>query len=102
MQQNLTATTSDGVLSSIKEPRITVLALSEEENVGKEVLLGSWEIESLTSSLLRIQLYFPNPLYVSQGDTADILIVIVELGEFKDIYGQKLPDSVLLKVLLPP
>ena len=56
--------------------------------------LLSWNIVSVGDKLIEIDLNFDQPLQVSQGDESDKLIVQVDLSQFPDEHGARLPISV--------
>ena len=63
---------------------------SDEQNEN----LQDWQIVSVSSELIEIDLNFANPLEVSQGEAKDRLIVQVSLGQFPDENDNRLPISV--------
>ena len=63
---------------------------SDEQNENLEV----WQIVSVSSELIEIDLNFVKPLEVSQGEAKDRLIVQVSLHQFPDENNNRLPISV--------
>lgn len=64
-------------------------------------LLASWDLISINKEGLSIQLYFKEPLEVSQGDIADKVFVQFNFGQFEDSSGNKMPDSILKSTMIP-
>ena len=60
----------------------------EDEN------LRSWQIVSVAPKLIEVDLEFDKPIYVSQGEVADKLIVQVGLSDYPDEFDATLPASV--------
>ena len=50
---------------------------------------------------IKIQLDFTNPLYVSEGEILDNLVLIVTMGEFYDEDGQTMPKVHPLQKSVP-
>ena len=74
--------------------------LSGDEEAVDENLI-SWSISEVTSKLIKLNLEFQKPLEVSQGDSPDTLVIQVELSQFQDKNGQKLPESVVRTKSIP-
>ena len=66
-----------------------------------EPLLSDWDLISLQSSGLEIQLYLANPIEISQDDLPDVLFVQLEFSDFKDDEGQGLPESLVKQADMP-
>ena len=64
--------------------------------------LISWSIETVTSTLISLNLEFKSPLKVSQGDQPDQIVVQAGLSEFPDQNNSKLPISVVRTKNIPP
>lgn len=46
--------------------------------------MDGWELISLNENGIEMKLEFPSPLKVSSGDNADLLLVQLDMSEFKD------------------
>ena len=57
--------------------------------------MKGWELLSLDSSGFEIQLNFTSPLQVSAGEEPDLLLIQLDLSDFEDENGNKLPASVV-------
>ena len=69
------------------------MAYKGDELIEDENLL-SWEIVSVSSTLIEIDLEFENPVQVSQGDNNDRLITQVALSRYPDENQNRLPASI--------
>ena len=63
---------------------IDISIFSEDEENDASENLESWAIVKVDQKLIELQLVFSSPLMVSQGDTADKLIVQVGLSMYPD------------------
>lgn len=63
--------------------------------------MGEWEIQEFGPDGLAFTLNFTNPIYVSTGDESDLLLIQLDLSEFKDAEGNSLPDSVVKYIPIP-
>ena len=71
----------------------------DEETV--DLNFKSWSVKSVSSRKIQVDLEFEEPLEVSQGDYADLLVVQANFKEFKDENGNHLPESLVKKKDLP-
>ena len=75
---------------------IDLMVISSDEDDAEKVEpspnLSSWEIVSVSSSLIEIKLTFEKPLEVSQGTERDKLVVQVSLSQFPDENQATLPE----------
>ena len=55
----------------------------EDDEKQFEPNMDGWEVLLIDSSTIDIELNFTNPLYVSSGDKPDLLLVQIDLGEYK-------------------
>ena len=72
---------------------VDIRMLKGDSNEQNENLEG-WQIVSVSSELIEIDLNFVKPLEVSQGEAKDRLIVQVSLHQFPDDNDNRLPISV--------
>ena len=63
--------------------------------------MDGWELISLNENGLELQLDFPSPLKVSTEDDPDLLLVQLDMSQFKDQNGNSLPDSLVKYVPIP-
>ena len=66
-----------------------------------EPIMNGWEILSFDSSTIDIELNFTNPLYVSSGDKPDLLLIQIDLGEYKSKRGVNMPESIVKYTEIP-
>ena len=64
--------------------------------------LVSWFVTSASATNIDIRTEYEKPLFVSTGYEPDFLILQINLSEYTDYRGYRLPPSVMKKVLLPP
>ena len=80
---------------------IQVFAVKEgEEDEDDPTIIGgpimdAWELLSIDSNGFELQLNFTNPLQVSAGEEPDLLLIQLDMSDFEDENGQKLPESVV-------
>ena len=58
--------------------------------------LEDWEVKSMTSTEIEIDLKFKDPLQVSSGWTSDELLVDVNLSEYETKLGETLERIILM------
>ena len=63
--------------------------------------MAGWELISLSEDGLEIKLDFNDPIKISGGDVPDILFMQLDLSEFEDADGNKMPQSVVKYQLIP-
>ena len=63
--------------------------------------LKAWKVSEITPKSIMVGLEFKYPNSVSLGQYPDFLFIEINLGEYLDLNGQKLPQSVLIYVDLP-
>jgi len=56
---------------------------------------------SLDSEGFKIKLNFTSPLQVSAGDEPDLLLIQLDLSDYEDENGQKLPESIIKYSQIP-
>ena len=72
----------------------------EIADVGLPIMDG-WALVSLTADGFDLDLNFTDPLRVSSGDEPDLLLIQLNLGDFEDSEGNKLPESVVKYAPIP-
>ena len=84
---------------------IEVFAIQQEESESGEnsgtPLMDGWELVSLTEDGIDIKLNFTNPVALSGDDQPDLLLIQLDLSEFEDENGNKLPDSLIKYMDIP-
>ena len=55
--------------------------------------LVDWTVESVTPTLLSIQLDLDNPLFISQWDQPDLILVMINFANVTDKDGIQLPSN---------
>ena len=63
--------------------------------------MDNWELLSLDSDGFELQLNFTNPLQISSGEEPDLLLIQLDMSDFEDANGQKLPASVVKYSQIP-
>ena len=64
-------------------------------------LISDYQLLEIDGNGFEIKISFNNPLYISTGDEPDLVLIQIELGEFKDSNGQSLPLSVVKYIQIP-
>ena len=72
----------------------------EIADVGLPIMDG-WTLVSLTADGFDLDLNFTDPLRVSSGDEPDLLLIQLNLSDFEDSEGNKMPESVVKYALIP-
>ena len=67
----------------------------EAEEVTTEPILNTWEIITVESESMEIQLNLSDPISVSAIDGSDVIFVQLNMSEYKSENGQGLPESVV-------
>ena len=57
--------------------------------------MDGWELLYIGSDGFEIQLNFTSPLQISSGEEPDLLLIQLDLSDFEDENGNKLPESVV-------
>ena len=61
-----------------------------------------WELKSITSEGIEIDITFDNPVQVSQDFEADFALVQIEgFDRFSDASGKSLPEKILKRITVP-
>ena len=63
--------------------------------------MAGWELISLSEDGFEIKLDFNDLIKISGGDAPDLLFVQLDLSEFEDADGNKMPQSVVKYQLIP-
>ena len=66
-----------------------------------EPIMKYWELVSLRANGVTLKVHFFKPLRVSAGETPDLLIVQLELGDYFDDNGNSLEKSIVKKFEIP-
>ena len=72
----------------------------DSEELGKPIMNG-WEITSIGPNGITFDLNFTNPIYVSSGEKTDLMLVQLDLSEYKDASGKQLPESIVKYLSIP-
>jgi len=67
---------------------------ADEDDVSGPIL-RDWSLKNFDSKAIQLQVNFENPSAVSQGDSPEILLVQLMLGELESVNGQKFPPCVV-------
>ena len=78
---------------------ICVRKIEPEEDEG--VLLKDWTLTEFDKTGFKIKLSFHEPILISSGDEADVVLVQLNLSDFEDKDGLSLPDCVLKAKEIP-
>ena len=93
---------TNGSTPQLKYIDVAVVRQDELDDDVSEPILFEWTLTQLNSEGLTIDLEFERPLLISQDDDPDLLIVQLELSEFKDANGKSLPQSLVKQIMIPP
>ena len=90
---------------SSKDLSISVIAIKGPDESKKELLelpvIDSWELVSIGAKGVDLRLNYTHPLEVSSGEESDLLLIQMDLSEYKDASGQTLPESLVKYVPIP-
>ena len=64
-------------------------------------IMDGWVLVSLTAEGFDLIMNFTDPLRVSAGDKPDLLLIQLNLSDFEDADGNKLPESVVKYAPIP-
>ena len=64
-------------------------------------IMDGWELISLTGEGFDLKMNFTDPLRVSAGEEPDLLLIQLNLSDFEDAEGNKLPESVVKYAPIP-
>ena len=76
-------------------------AQADEDAESVEPIMDRWELISLRADGVTLKVHFVNPVRVSAGEHPDLLLVQLELSEYKDVNGNSLPPSVVKVIDIP-
>lgn len=65
----------------------------ESESIDEN--LQSWQVVSISPTLIKVELEFKDPLQVSQGDTPDQVVIQAQLSQYPAENKLRLPASVV-------
>ena len=63
--------------------------------------MKGWELISISKDGIDFKFEFNKPLQVSTGEEPDLILVQLDMSEFKDENGNKLQDSLLKYSTIP-
>ena len=69
--------------------------VDEEEFEKGEPIMDGWELISINPDGIDIKFNFTNPIYISQGDEPDLILIDMNLSGYKDENGESMPASIL-------
>ena len=72
----------------------------DDADLGEPIMDG-WDLLSFGPDGIDFRLNFTNPIYISTGDEPDLLLIQLDLSDYKDVNGQSLPDSVVKYLPIP-
>ena len=64
-------------------------------------IMDGWALVSLTAEGFDLRMNFTDPLRVSAGEEPDLLLIQLNLSDFEDAEGNKMPESVIKYALIP-
>ena len=70
-------------------------------NAGLLPIMDGWELISLSADGFDLSVNFTDPLRISAGDEPDLLLIQLNLSDFEDADGNKLPESVVKYAPIP-
>ena len=82
--------------------RLSFLVLKMDKDEPKVQNLKSWKAVFVDSRNIHVAVEFQDPLEISLGDEPDLLLVQVELSEYRDHLNRALPPSVVKLIELAP
>ena len=92
--------------SNLRGKKVYVQACQDEESEQYEEerkpLLEDWELINFDQDGMVLKLKFRDPLDVSQRDRPDLLLLQLDLSEYKDYDDLNLPPSLVKYVEIPP
>ena len=63
--------------------------------------MDGWELISLSAEGFDLTVNFTDPLRISAGEEPDLLFIELNLSDFEDAEGNKMPESVVKYALIP-
>ena len=64
-------------------------------------IMDGWELISLTADGFDLTMNFTDPLRISAGEEPDLLFIQLNLSDFEDAEGNKMPESVVKYAPIP-
>ena len=64
-------------------------------------IMDGWELVGLSANGFDLKVNFTDPLRVSAGEEPDLLLIQLNLSDFEDAEGNKLPESVVKYAPIP-
>ena len=82
-------------------PIIEILSVAgiDDDQVAKLGL--DWVMKGFSAAGLEFEVFYSNPLEVSQGDAPDIATVRLNMGQFTDEFGQAMANNITVQVEVP-
>ena len=65
------------------------------------LIIDNFELVSLNSDGFDIRLSFPEPLNVSANENPDLILLQLELGQYKSTSGVNMPESIVKYIEIP-
>ena len=92
--------------SNLRGKKVYVQACQDEESEQyyeeRKPILEDWELIDFDQDGMVLKLKFRDPLDVSQRDRPDLLLLQLDLSEYKDYDDLNLPPSLVKYVEIPP
>ena len=63
--------------------------------------MDGWDLISLNPDGIDFRLNFTNPIAISTGDEPDLILIQMDLSDYKDENGESLPASVVKYFPIP-
>ena len=73
----------------------------EDEDDDRGSVINGWDLTNLDKDGISIELSFGSALAVSSRDKPDLLLVQLDLGEYKGLNGLPMPDSMVKMIEIP-
>ena len=64
-------------------------------------IMDGWELISFSAEGFDLMMNFTDPLKISAGEEPDLLLIQLNLSDFEDAEGNKMPESVVKYVFIP-
>ena len=99
---NFTAILNDRNYTDPEKVRYLEMEMLTEEIETDRGSLISWNVTSVEPTLIKVDLKFDKPLYISQGKKPDILLTTLKFDSITDIHGEGFPETLLKMKNIPP
>ena len=84
---------------------VTVFAVKEdgtdEDELREEPIMDEWNLDSIGPDGIEFTLNFTNRVETSAGEEPDLLLIQLDLSDYKDVNGQPMPESLVKSIRIP-